>query len=318
MRWMIKRLLVTWQHPDDALLADGAILVDLDGRRFCDEGVTPEREIAVAGQRDKQAYMLLDEALVERYSTWPHFVSTAPEIAYAYVDDYLRLRPDIAIAGATLDVVARARGLDPRELATTVAGYNASFGEAGPAGVARTGGRPLTGARWVLLGPLKSYFTNTEGGVAIDRDLRVLDTSGRPIPGLYAAGQTGLGGMVLWAHGLHIAWALTSGRLVGAALGQRTTGRVGRADHPAPAQVASDARQPPAAFRRRRRCAPQPPERARIEATSSGTIAWTSPTTNRSLNGRIGASGSMLMATTALAVRMPTRCWTSPEMPRAT
>ena len=37
-------------------------------------------------------------------------------------------------------------------------------------------------------------------------------------PGLYAVGQNGLGGMVLWGHGLHIAWALTSGRLVGPVL----------------------------------------------------------------------------------------------------
>jgi fumarate reductase flavoprotein subunit len=224
MRWMIKRLLVTWQHPDDALLDDGAILVNGEGLRFCDEDATPDREIAVAGQPDKQAFMLLDETLIERYSAWPHFVSTAPEIAYAYVEDYLRLRPDIAVAGPTVAHVAGARGLPPRALEATVADYSASFGGTTPTGVARTGGRPLSGARWVLLGPLKAYFTNTEGGVAIDRDLRVLDLSGRPIPGLYAAGQTGLGGMVLWAHGLHIAWALTSGRLVGSALGSRPPG----------------------------------------------------------------------------------------------
>ena len=220
MRWMIKRLLVTWQHPDDALLADGAILLNRDGLRFCDEGVSPDREIAVAGQPVKQAFMLLDEALIERYSAWPHYVSTAPEIAYAYVRDYLRLRPDIASAGASLEQVARARGLPPGALVETVARYDASFDGATSSDVPRTGGRPLTGSRWALLGPLKAYFTNTEGGAAIDRGLRVLDASGRPIPGLYAAGQTGLGGMVLWGHGLHIAWALTSGRLVGSALGR--------------------------------------------------------------------------------------------------
>ena len=38
---------------------------------------------------------------------------------------------------------------------------------------------------------------------------------GEPIPGLFAVGQNGLGGQILWGHGLHIAWALTSGRLVG-------------------------------------------------------------------------------------------------------
>jgi predicted oxidoreductase len=50
--------------------------------------------------------------------------------------------------------------------------------------------------------------------------MRVLDGDDRPIPGLYAVGQNGLGGMVLWGHGLHIAWAITSGRLVGTRLGE--------------------------------------------------------------------------------------------------
>jgi fumarate reductase flavoprotein subunit len=67
----------------------------------------------------------------------------------------------------------------------------------------------------VLLGPAKAYFTTTEGGAAIDRQFRVLDSAGEPIPGLYAVGQNGLGGMILWGHGLHIAWALTSGRMAG-------------------------------------------------------------------------------------------------------
>jgi succinate dehydrogenase/fumarate reductase flavoprotein subunit len=227
MRWMIKRLVVTWQHPDDTLLADGAILVNGDGRRFCDEGISPDREIAVAGQPGKQAFMLLDEPLVERYSAWPHYVSTAPEIAYAYVADYLRLRPDIAAQGASLAELARARQMPVGALEETVAGYRAAFADPSSSDVPRTGGRPLGGSRWVMLGPLRAYFTNTEGGAAIDRDLRVLDGSGRPIPGLYAAGQTGLGGMVLWGHGLHIAWALTSGRLVGEGLGRGIPGHSG-------------------------------------------------------------------------------------------
>jgi fumarate reductase flavoprotein subunit len=66
-----------------------------------------------------------------------------------------------------------------------------------------------------LLGPAKSYFTTTEGGAAIDRTFAVLDDASQPIAGLYAVGQNGLGGMILWGHGLHIAWAMTSGRLAG-------------------------------------------------------------------------------------------------------
>jgi predicted oxidoreductase len=80
----------------------------------------------------------------------------------------------------------------------------------------RTGdSQPLAGDRWVLLGPAKAYFTTTEGGAAVNHQMQVLDESGQPVPGLYAAGQVGLGGMILWGHGLHIAWALTSGRHAG-------------------------------------------------------------------------------------------------------
>ena len=84
----------------------------------------------------------------------------------------------------------------------------------------RTGDQvPMAGDRWILLGPVKAYFTTTEGGAAVNEQLQVLDAAGRPIDGLYAVGQNGLGGQILWGHGLHIAWALTSGRLVGQRLG---------------------------------------------------------------------------------------------------
>ena len=71
---------------------------------------------------------------------------------------------------------------------------------------------------WALVGPVKAYFTTTEGGARINESMQVVDSQGRPIRGLYAVGQNGLGGMVLWGHGLHIAWAITSGRLVGKTL----------------------------------------------------------------------------------------------------
>ncbi|MCP4173266.1 MAG: FAD-dependent oxidoreductase [Fuerstiella sp.] len=207
----IKRLLVTWQHPEDALLDDGAILINKCGQRFCDELASPDREIAVANQPDKVAWLLLDENLIRRYSRWPHFISTAPEIAYAYVNDYLRLRPDVAVQSDSLEQLAAARNLPAAELLATAAGTRNI--ENVPEMT-----RSLQGDRWVLLGPVKSYFTTTEGGAAIDTSFRVLDRNGKAISGLYAIGQNGLGGQILWGHGLHIAWAMTSGRLVGTVL----------------------------------------------------------------------------------------------------
>ena len=189
-----------WQHPENALFADGAALVNRFGESFCDATKSPDREIALANQPDKIAYILMDARLITRYSTWPHFVSTAPEIAYAYVADYLRLRPDITLSAGSLEEVALRRGMREPALRDS----------------ARRCG--LEGHRWVLLGPAKAYFTTTEGGAVITERLEALNGEGRVIPGLYAVGQAGLGGMILWGHGLHIAWAMTSGRLVGKVL----------------------------------------------------------------------------------------------------
>ncbi|HCR16338.1 MAG TPA: FAD-binding dehydrogenase [Candidatus Latescibacteria bacterium] len=199
----IRRLLVTWQHPEDALFEDGAILVNRNGQRFCDETASPEREIAVATQPEKSCYILLDDRLIQRYSQWPHFISTAPRIAYAYVRDYLKLRPDIAVSGS-LAHIASSRGLLESELRRTVEETNSQSSR-----------HDLTVDNWALLGPAKAYFTTTEGGAAITEQFQVLDQSDNPIPGLYAVGQNGIGGQILWGHGLHIAWAITSGRLAG-------------------------------------------------------------------------------------------------------
>jgi len=225
MNAIIKRELVTWQHPEDALIDDGAILLNQSGERFVDELATPDREIAIAAQPGKMAYLLLDQRLAERYSAWPHFISTAPEIAYAYVDDYLRLRPDVAVAGPTVGHVAEARGIPPEALEQTVETFNRCAGgdDADPWGRAE-GAQPLAGDRWVLLGPARAYFTITEGGCAVNEGLEALDADGRPIPGLYAAGMNGSGGLILWGHGLHIAWAITSGRLLGKRLGEAQGG----------------------------------------------------------------------------------------------
>ena len=58
--------------------------------------------------------------------------------------------------------------------------------------------------------------------------------------------------------------------------------------------------------------------RWRRSSVSFGTISCTSPTTPRSLNSKIGAFGSLLIATITFELCMPTLCWTAPEMPSAT
>jgi fumarate reductase flavoprotein subunit len=211
---MLKGLLVTWQHPETSLLNDGSLLVNRDGRRFCDETATPQ--LAVARQPNKSAWILLDGAMAQRYSAWPHFISTAPDIAYAYVDDYKRLRKDIYAEAPSLTALAGKMGWDAAALEGSVAAYNqaAQGGAADPFGRVSFG-PPLAKAPFLALGPLKSWIVTTEGGVRINERMEALDRFGAPIPGLYAVGSNGMGGIVIWGHGLHIAWALTSGRMAG-------------------------------------------------------------------------------------------------------
>jgi succinate dehydrogenase/fumarate reductase flavoprotein subunit len=226
INWMVKRLLLTWQHPENSLFGDGAILVNSEGRRFCNERIWPKRETAIANQPGKICYLLFDQRIAEHYGQWPNFVSTAPEIAYAYVDDYLKLRPDVSVEAPTLDALAEIRGIPKNHLLDTVEQFNryVESNERDPFG--RTGDRnPLNGNRWVLLGPAKAYFTTTEGGVAINERMQVLDEHDQPIEGLYAVGSNGIGGQILWGHGLHIGWAITSGRLVGEMLGKKAAAR---------------------------------------------------------------------------------------------
>jgi len=216
MRSILKRLLVTWQHPENSLFDDGAILINQHGQRFVNEKQWPDRELGVASQPGKIAYILLDGRLVKRYSKWPHFISTAPDIAYAYVADYQRLRPDVTVVKESLGQSASVRNLDEASLKRSIAEFNESVANKKTDQFGRSGDEnPLDEGPWALLGPLKAYFTTTEGGVAINEQLQALDESGNIIPGLYAVGQNGLGGMILWGHGLHIAWAMTSGRLAG-------------------------------------------------------------------------------------------------------
>ncbi len=216
---MIKRLLVTWQHPENALFDDGAILVNRHGARFVDETKFPDREIALAAQPDKIAYILVDGRLMQRYSAWPHFISTAPDIAYAYVEDYRRLRPDVTRIEPSLEQLAQRAKLDVATLRETVRAYNAAATADTTDSQGRNGGRAsLDASPWCLLGPVKAYFTTTEGGVVVNQSMQAIRPDGTIIPGLYAVGQNGLAGMILWSHGLHIAWAMTSGRLAGIAV----------------------------------------------------------------------------------------------------
>ncbi len=209
MARFVKRLLVTWQHPENALFDDGAILVNQQGERFCDERAWPEREIGVSRQSDKLAYAAARRAIDRPLQSLAAFHLHG-------AGNRLRVRRRLSTFATR-----RGRGRS-----------HARRGRGGPAASRRRTERHRRGRqscvarprrpdrRWPAIAgccSARSRPTSPQPKAASRSTSNSTCSTPRaqPIAGLYAVGQIGLGGQILWGHGLHIAWAMTSGRLVG-------------------------------------------------------------------------------------------------------
>jgi fumarate reductase flavoprotein subunit len=200
---LVKQLLVAHMSPSDALMGAGAVLVNARGKRVeVSSTLSSAGAKALALEPGRHGYILGSAELAAQFSAYPSFISTAPGIAYAYFKDYERGRPDLVHWANDPSALAEKLGWDAGELQAEV---------------------PELQGRCFALGPIYAMLTVTEGGLSIDSQCRVLKESGEPIPGLYAVGGVGQGGMLLKGHGLHIAWTLSSGRVAGLSAAQEFT-----------------------------------------------------------------------------------------------
>lgn len=216
LAYVIRGALTSWVGPNNTMYAAGAILVGPDGRRVANEDSDKTMARAVAADDSNVGYMIFDETVARRFSAWPNPVSTFPGVAYAYVDDYKRFRPDVYHRAPTIEALAESIGVDATVLRTTVDGWNADAAAGRDTAFGRQNfGSGVTAGPFYALGPMNAFITLADGGLAVDTRLRVTDGDDVPIPGLWAAGSTGQGGLQLLNHGLHIGWAMISGRLAG-------------------------------------------------------------------------------------------------------
>ena len=111
-------------------------------------------------------------------------------------------RPDTAVWADTLEDLAVLVGLDPRAVAATIDEFNAAIDDTNEFDPTRHDGRRTRGlspdkTNWARELDQPPYWcievtgglTFTYGGLTIDTDARVLGTTGKPIPGLYASGD---------------------------------------------------------------------------------------------------------------------------------
>lgn len=193
LRPFVKSLLIAHMSPTIAMFAQGAVLVNAQGERFGDERTSVA---GLSSQPGAEGYIVFDVRIAEHFNTPPNSISTAPGIAFAYFDDYKRGRPDLLFTADTIPELARLIRVNEQSLEQSLASTQLE-------------------PPFHAMGPVYSMLTVTEGGLAVDESLRVLGEQGTPIPGLWAVGGVGQGGLMLKGHGHHIAWAMTSGRLAG-------------------------------------------------------------------------------------------------------
>ncbi len=201
MRRIIMAFATSYLAPTPKIFGLGALLVTADGDRVPDASGDPGT--ALARQPGATGWIVLDRAAAERLTRPNHYISTAPGVAYAYLDDYRASRKDLVHEADSLAGLASSIGVQIERLHAAVADA------AGERGTDEFAG-PYT-----ALGPVRSWIVLTEGGLAVDTSCRVLDADGRPVPGLFAAGSNGQGGLLLEGHGNHIGWAFVSGRIAG-------------------------------------------------------------------------------------------------------
>ena len=193
------------------------IVVNANGERFVDEG---------ADFRN-YTYAKYGREILEQ----PHRV--AFQVFDAKVEHLLRDEYRIAqvtkASAETIGALADKLGIDRAGLERVVAGFNAAVqpGEFDPTRLdgKRTEGIEPPKSHWALpldAPPFTGYavtcgITFTFGGLRIDREARVLDREGRPIAGLFAAGE--LVGGLFWGN-----YAGGSGLMAGSVFG-RIAGR---------------------------------------------------------------------------------------------
>jgi succinate dehydrogenase/fumarate reductase flavoprotein subunit len=209
-RYIVK-LASTYTAPSLKIFEEGAILINKNGKRFVDE-TSEMRKLAVEAskQPDSEVFILFDEKIAKKFNEWPYYISTFPGIAYAYLADYERHRKDVFTKARDLDELSKL-GIHTLNLRKTITEYNESFKKDINTDKLKLS-IMIDTPPYYCLGPLKPYITITEGGLRINTKCQVISKKGEIIQGLYAVGD-GSAGPLAVTHGIHLGWALTSGRI---------------------------------------------------------------------------------------------------------
>lgn len=160
---------------------ENRIFVNKDGKRFVDEGA--RRDVmtnALFEQEDSFMWIVLDSNNYPTMDTKNNFNETIGELVEqgrAYMAD-------------SLEELAGKIDVDPENLKAAVAEFNQAVETGGPDRFGRTLFDKKIDTPPYYAGARTPTVHHTMGGIKINESAQVIDTEGKVIPGLYAAGET--------------------------------------------------------------------------------------------------------------------------------
>lgn len=158
----------------EAVRGEGAILVTNQGKRFTNELDTRDNVTAAINKLpDKSAYLVFDSGVKSRVKA---------------IQQYEKM--GFVIHGDSIEALAKEMGVPAEQLKATLDTWNNAVKNNKDTEFNRTTGmdNDLSGAPYhaIQIAPGIHY---TMGGVKINTNTEVLDKDGKPIPGLFAAGE---------------------------------------------------------------------------------------------------------------------------------
>lgn len=220
-------------HPNfvreyEPYLPGWLVLVDADGRRFCNETAPYGLLASLVASKGGRAYVLFDEAAkrAARTGAAADYKQTNPAMpgrrSPSWHDEMIdrMVEAGRVTTGATVADVARGLGLPPDVLTRTAERYSelADAGRDADHLKASRFLRPIRSAPFYGSEIRLATVALTSAGMRIDGDAAVLDEIGRPIAGLFAAGECtgGVLGDVYMGSGNSLSNCLVFGRIAGA------------------------------------------------------------------------------------------------------
>lgn len=157
----------------EGLRGDGAILVNAEGKRFTDEvGTRDAVSAAEIAQTGSYSWLIVDQAMLDKSSVIAGYV-----------------KKGFTFQGATYEELAAAIGVDAATFKATMESWNNCVANKNDPDFGRVSfANPLNTAPYYAI-KVTAGIHHTMGGLKISTDTEVIDTNGRVIPGLYAAGE---------------------------------------------------------------------------------------------------------------------------------